>query len=92
MKMQNAITTVSESIERLHEALLNGRSETIEKYLAAAAQFHRYSFRNVMLIHEQFPDATVVAGFHAWKKRNRWVKKGSNRDRDIRTDDGWSKR
>ncbi len=77
MKMQNAITTVSDSIERLHEALLNGRGETIEKYLASAAQFHRYSFRNVMLIHEQFPEATVVAGFHAWKKRNRWVKKGA---------------
>jgi hypothetical protein len=76
MNMQNAITTVSDSIERLHEALLNGREETIEKYLAATAQFHRYSFRNVLLIHEQFPDATVVAGFHAWKKRNRWVKKG----------------
>jgi len=49
MNMQNAITTVSDSIERLHEALLNGREGTIEKYLAAAAQFHRYSFRNVLL-------------------------------------------
>ncbi len=77
MKMQNAITTVNESIERLHEALLDGRSDTIEKYIAATAQFHRYSFRNVILIYEQFPEATVVAGFHAWKKRNRWVKKGA---------------
>jgi len=25
---------------------------------------------------QQFPEATIVAGFHAWKKRNRWVMKG----------------
>ncbi len=76
MNMQNAITTVSDSIERLNQALLDGRREIIERHLAVAAQFHRYSFRNIVLIQEQFPDATVVAGFHAWRKRMRWVRKG----------------
>jgi len=76
MNTQNAHATINDSILRLHDALKNGRTDTIEKYLAAAAQFYRYSLRNIILIHEQFPEATIVAGFHAWKKHNRWVMKG----------------
>src|SRR5438093_3150171 len=44
--------------------------------LKTMAQFHRYSFHNVCLIARQRPDATRVAGFHAWRKLGRFVRKG----------------
>jgi hypothetical protein len=40
------------------------------------AHFRDYSFRNVMLIVSQRPDATLVAGFNAWRRVGRCVKKG----------------
>lgn len=40
------------------------------------ARFWRYSWHNVMLIASQKPNATHVAGFHAWHKLGRFVKKG----------------
>jgi antirestriction protein ArdC len=45
-------------------------------YLTAQARFHRYSFRNLLLILEQSPNATRVAGFHDWLKHSRHVRKG----------------
>ena len=44
-------------------------------YLTAQARFHRYSFRNLLLILEQSPNATRVAGFHDWLKHSRCVRK-----------------
>ena len=41
------------------------------------SKFHNYSFNNTLLIAMQRPDATLVAGFNAWKdKHGRMVKKG----------------
>ena len=41
------------------------------------SRFHKYSLNNVMLIHAQKPDATLVAGFNKWKRSfGRHVKKG----------------
>lgn len=40
--------------------------------------FHDYSFKNTMLIVQQKPEATWVAGFNAWKKRGRKVRKGEH--------------
>ena len=46
-------------------------------YLRTMAKFHNYSFNNTLLIAMQRPDATLVAGFNAWKNKfNRYVKKG----------------
>lgn len=45
-------------------------------HLKAQAIFHAYSFNNTCLIINQYPDASRVAGFNAWKKLNRNVKKG----------------
>jgi antirestriction protein ArdC len=39
-------------------------------------RFHRYSWGNTLLIATQRPDATHVAGFHAWHQLGRSVKKG----------------
>lgn len=41
------------------------------------SRFHRYSLNNIMLIHAQRPDATLVAGFNKWKNSfGRHVKRG----------------
>lgn len=51
-------------------------SQRFKDYLAFSASFHGYSVSNLMLIWLQRPDATRVAGFHAWLKLHRYVKKG----------------
>ena len=52
-------------------------SDRYRNYLTTMSQFHKYSLNNVMLIHSQKPDATLVAGFNKWKKSfGRHVKKG----------------
>jgi hypothetical protein len=47
-----------------------------EEFLAAQARFHRYSFANTMLILQQFPGATTVAGFNTWRSAGRAVRRG----------------
>lgn len=52
-------------------------SEMYTKYLLTMSKFHNYSFNNTLLIAMQRPDATLVAGYNAWKNKfNRYVKKG----------------
>lgn len=51
-------------------------SEEIVQYLKFCSSFREYSLHNQLLIWRQRPDATKVAGFHAWKKLGRKVKKG----------------
>ena len=52
-------------------------SDRYRNYLTTMSRFHRYSLNNVMLIHAQRPDATLVAGFSKWKNSfGRHVKKG----------------
>lgn len=38
------------------------QSDRYRNYLSTMSKFHRYSLNNVMLIHSQMPDATLVAG------------------------------
>jgi hypothetical protein len=64
------------ALRELEEALRAGKSQALMEYLAALSRFHNYSVRNIMLIAMQAPDATYVAGFNAWKKLGRTVKKG----------------
>ena len=40
------------------------------------SRFHKYSFYNCLLIQSQFQGATRIAGFHAWRKLGRNVRKG----------------
>lgn len=51
-------------------------SETFYNYLKVMGRFHKYSLGNVLLIFGQMPDATLVAGYHAWQKLGRQVRKG----------------
>ena len=74
--------TQKEKIQELTERLEKGVKEVFESgayenYLKVMSKFHRYSFRNTILIWMQNPDATYVAGYEAWKNDfNRQVKKG----------------
>lgn len=65
-----------EAYQLLARDLQEGRSDALLTYLEAAGRFHQYSFNNMMLILLQRPDATRVAGFRAWNKFNRFVRKG----------------
>ena len=52
-------------------------SDRYRNYLTTMSRFHRYSLNNIVLIHAQRPDATLVAGFNKWKNSfGRHVKKG----------------
>src|SRR5215211_9505368 len=51
-------------------------SDSFRAYLDVQAKFHRYSWSNVALILAQCPDATQVAGYNAWLKMHRYVRRG----------------
>ena len=52
-------------------------SERYKEYLRVMSKFHNYSFNNTLLIAMQKPDASLIAGFSAWKNQfQRNVKKG----------------
>ena len=52
-------------------------SERYKEYLKVMSRFHNYSFNNTLLIAMQKPDASLVAGFSAWKNNfQRNVMKG----------------
>ena len=63
---------LAEAVERMAD------SETFGAWLRARATFHDYSFGNVCLIVSQRPDATQVAGYKAWQKLGRQVRKGEH--------------
>lgn len=42
-------------------------SERYKEYLRVMSKFHNYSFNNTLLIAMQKPDASLIAGFSAWK-------------------------
>ena len=52
-------------------------SERYKEYLRVMSKFHNYSFNNTLLIAMQKPDASLIAGFSAWKNNfGRNVMKG----------------
>jgi hypothetical protein len=76
MKREEIQELVEQGIQELNDALAGGRSERLQKFLDVMAKFPRYSFNNTILICLQRPDATMIQGFHAWRKMGRTVKKG----------------
>ena len=74
--------TSKERIKEITAGIEKGIQELFESvryrnYLTTMSRFHRYSLNNIMLIHAQRPDATLVAGFNKWKSSfGRHVKKG----------------
>lgn len=76
MKSEEAKKIADNALQQLSDALKSGKSEQLTRYLSMLARFHRYSFGNVLMIADQRPDATHVAGFNAWRSLGRYVKKG----------------
>jgi hypothetical protein len=76
MNTDEAKTLSETALTRLIEALERGQSQALKLYLAVMSRFHRYSWGNVLLIYSQRPHATRVAGFQAWLRMRRYVRKG----------------
>jgi len=76
MNRDEALKQSEDALQDLAEALRQGKSESLVRYLDMLSRFHHYSFGNCLLIAIQKPDATLVAGFQRWKDLHRWVKKG----------------
>jgi len=64
------------SIDTLVKSLEAGHSDVLSSYLTAMAQFHNYSFQNILLIASQRPTATKVAGIRTWNELGRRVRRG----------------
>lgn len=70
-RIQEITAGIEQGIQELFE------SDRYRNYLTTMSRFHKYSLNNVMLIHSQKPNATLVAGFNKWKNTfGRHVKKG----------------
>jgi antirestriction protein ArdC len=70
MMNNNALEALRAGIKAISD------SQSFQEYLKSAARFHNYSLYNRLLIWSQRRDATLVAGFNAWKDQGRYVKKG----------------
>ena len=66
MTTEKAKSLSETAISKLMGALERGHREALKIYVSVMSRFHRYSWGNILLIYSQRPDATHVAGFHAW--------------------------
>jgi hypothetical protein len=80
-RQQTVKEAIAANVKLLIEQLEGGHSEALTAYLTAMGRFHQYSFGNILEIARQRPEATRVAGLHAWNQLGRRVKKG---ERGIR--------
>lgn len=69
-KVNAAIKQLEEGLERITT------DEDFIRWLDVQARFHKYSPNNTILIVMQRPDATRVAGYRAWQKMGRQVRRG----------------
>ncbi len=76
MNTDQAKQLADTALTQLIEALEKGQSAALKEYLAIMSRFHKYTWGNFLLIARQRPTATHVAGFHAWLKLQRHVRKG----------------
>jgi antirestriction protein ArdC len=76
-KRENAQDKVNEAFQLIKEGINNlTSSDKYIEFLAFTSRFYNYSLNNQLLIWAQKPNATFVAGFKAWQKMGRYVKKG----------------
>jgi antirestriction protein ArdC len=73
-RQQEKLTALHETLRTQVDQLVHGRPW--QEWLAFASRFHTYSFRNLLLILAQKPEATLVAGYTTWQKLGRQVRKG----------------
>lgn len=73
--LQKQMQEITDRLEKGVQEIFSG--ENYKKYLAAMSKFHNYSLNNLILIMLQKPDASLIAGYQAWKKfHGRQVLKG----------------
>ena len=71
------VQAITDQLEAGIQALFE--SDMFKQYLKTLSKFHDYSLNNTILIAMQKPDATLVAGYTAWKKLfGRQVQKGES--------------
>lgn len=81
-KTQGKYPSQFEKVKEITDKLEAGIKELMEsskfkEYLKCLSKFHNYSLGNTILIAMQKPDATLVAGYTAWKNQfGRQVQKG----------------
>ena len=74
-RQQQEIKEITDKLEQGVKELFE--SEKYKVFLHTMSKFHNYSLNNTMLIAMQMPEATLVAGYEAWKKNHeRHVVKG----------------
>ena len=85
LSSENQKDRLKEITDRLEQGILEVfEGERYKEYLRVMSKFHHYSFNNTMLIALQKPDASLIAGFSAWKNSHgRTVKKGEKGIRII---------
>lgn len=72
-------------LEQLKQRIADVKnSYEFKAWLACIAKFHKYSWRNRMLVLLQNPDATRVMGYKQWQKLGRQVRKGETGIRIVR--------
>jgi len=70
-KVKELLKDLDERIDKIQS------SKEFKEYLKFFSKFHDYSYRNILLIKMQRPDASLVAGYKQWQEKfNRHVKKG----------------
>ncbi len=75
-KIKEARETIEQHLQELLEEMRQGKSESLLRYLNFCAQFHRYSFGNIVLALSQRPNITRLAGLKQWNKVGRHVRAG----------------
>ncbi len=78
LKREQVRRIARNAFDELVKSVEAGKSQTLKQYLEAMARFHRYSLGNAILIACQKAEATHVAGFRAWQRFGRHVRKGEH--------------
>jgi hypothetical protein len=73
-RLRKLIRERLERLARLTDEAAAG--EEMKRWFAFVSRFHKYSFCNRYLILTQCPDATYVAGYKAWQRMGRQVRRG----------------
>lgn len=78
-KSDDAFSRVKEITDQLEQGVKElFESQKYKDYLTTMSKFHSYSHNNIMLIFQQKPDASLIAGYNAWKtEHGRQVRKGA---------------
>lgn len=75
--MSNNMDKIKAAIESISNGLASiESSDDWIRYLKFCSNFYNYSYNNIILIMMQRPNASYVAGYTAWRKMNRYVRKG----------------